>query len=289
MKTVGEILKECIKKNGHTLEEEAKAIGVSQSLLSDVINGKREIRSESLRRICNHFNISADYLLGLSPNPKIDADLDMICDYTGLSLEVIEKLHNDDFQPITIDDEESDVYSVSEEGKLLIDVEEYHKIRYRKQRSNSYKEHILNNLLLSREFDTILEYLYNLKLYGTFMKEKYDLLKNGLLDAETLKKEMGFEDFHDFLYEVKTMIQERHMCRYESAENINAISKKFSVLSEEEVQDFIALIRLELKREMDEFNAKQNKKQQELQEEMEELIKKYGNISEEDVDNAEEE
>lgn len=48
----------------------AEAIGVSQAAISDIENGRRTTSFENLASICTHYNVSADYLLGLIDEPR---------------------------------------------------------------------------------------------------------------------------------------------------------------------------------------------------------------------------
>lgn len=52
------------------------------------------MRVEYLRCLADFYQVSADYLLGLSPNPTNDKDLDAVCKYTGLSESSIYRLRN---------------------------------------------------------------------------------------------------------------------------------------------------------------------------------------------------
>lgn len=92
--TMGEKIEDLIKKKESTQAIEAKRMGVSPSLLSDVCNDKRDLRADSLKKLCDNFNVSSDWLLGLSNISKIDATAQSIGAYTGLSEYAIEKLHS---------------------------------------------------------------------------------------------------------------------------------------------------------------------------------------------------
>ena len=48
----------------------ADAIGVKQSTISDIENGRRTPSFDKLAAICQHYNVSADYLLGLIDEPR---------------------------------------------------------------------------------------------------------------------------------------------------------------------------------------------------------------------------
>lgn len=50
--------------------ELADAIGVKQSTISDIENGRRTTSFDKLAAICQHYNVSADYLLGLIDEPR---------------------------------------------------------------------------------------------------------------------------------------------------------------------------------------------------------------------------
>lgn len=94
MKKPGEIVKELIKERGSTQEKDAKAIGITQGALSEFISGKREFRSEQIRKLCKFYNISADYLLGLSEISSTDPDDRAICERFGLKEKDFDLLKN---------------------------------------------------------------------------------------------------------------------------------------------------------------------------------------------------
>ncbi|MEM5780919.1 MAG: helix-turn-helix transcriptional regulator, partial [Lawsonibacter sp.] len=53
-----------------TQAEVAEAIGTSQSYYSKQEAGKKPIPMEQLIKLCNYFQVSADYILGLPTNLK---------------------------------------------------------------------------------------------------------------------------------------------------------------------------------------------------------------------------
>ncbi len=66
MKIFGERLREVRKESGESREDLGKAIGVRISQISEMENGKKGTTLERLVILCRHYNVSADYLLGLS-------------------------------------------------------------------------------------------------------------------------------------------------------------------------------------------------------------------------------
>lgn len=60
-----------LRKNANEQQKDlADAIGMSQASISDIENGRRTTSFENLALICCHYNVSADYLLGLVDEPR---------------------------------------------------------------------------------------------------------------------------------------------------------------------------------------------------------------------------
>ena len=62
----GERLKELRLEKGVSLKEVGDAVGVTLNTISNYERGVREPDFEILRALCRFFQITADYLLGLS-------------------------------------------------------------------------------------------------------------------------------------------------------------------------------------------------------------------------------
>lgn len=63
--TIGEALKRFRDENEIPQKEIAAILGVSQQQYSLYETGKREIKAVQIVKLCLHYKISADYLLGL--------------------------------------------------------------------------------------------------------------------------------------------------------------------------------------------------------------------------------
>ena len=65
-------------KNDYTQAQFAESIDISVNFLSEIENGKKGMSQETLYKLCQKFNISADYILfgdmALSSNTTIDVD-----------------------------------------------------------------------------------------------------------------------------------------------------------------------------------------------------------------------
>lgn len=63
-------LKEIRKERGEQQTKLANAVGLAQAQISAIENGRQTTSFEKLALICRHYNISADYLLGLTDEPR---------------------------------------------------------------------------------------------------------------------------------------------------------------------------------------------------------------------------
>ena len=68
----GQRLLEIRKQNKETQKALAEAIGMAKSHISEMEKGKQTTTAEKIALICEHYHISADYLLGLSDTPEIN-------------------------------------------------------------------------------------------------------------------------------------------------------------------------------------------------------------------------
>lgn len=69
-------LKELLRKNDISQQEYADWFCVSRDTAWSVINGRRQLKADEIIMICNRFNVTADWLLGLSDveNPSKEAE-----------------------------------------------------------------------------------------------------------------------------------------------------------------------------------------------------------------------
>ncbi len=78
-------LKDLRKQNGYTIEQFAAKIGVAKSTVGYYENENRMPDIEILSRICNVFNVPADYLLGRTNTAAVKGKIKTVCELTGLS------------------------------------------------------------------------------------------------------------------------------------------------------------------------------------------------------------
>jgi len=51
-----------------------EAIGIGRNAVSEIECGRKTTTAEKIAKICQHYHISADYLLGLSDDPRGGCD-----------------------------------------------------------------------------------------------------------------------------------------------------------------------------------------------------------------------
>ena len=66
----GQRLKEVRKKNRETQDDLVLVLDVGKSHVSEMERGNRTTTAEKIALICAHYRVSADYLLGLSDDPR---------------------------------------------------------------------------------------------------------------------------------------------------------------------------------------------------------------------------
>ena len=66
----GQRLRELRKKKRETQDDLALVLDVGKSHVSEMERGNRTTTAEKIALICAHYRVSADYLLGLSDDPR---------------------------------------------------------------------------------------------------------------------------------------------------------------------------------------------------------------------------
>lgn len=72
-------------QRNETQEQLAKAISITRQSLSRYETNERTPSIDLIYRIAKHYNVSSDYLLGLSDVQTLDIDIQTACNLTGLS------------------------------------------------------------------------------------------------------------------------------------------------------------------------------------------------------------
>lgn len=85
-------IRELIAEQKITQNALAKDLGVTRQAISQYCDGSTVPNADKLLKLAQYFNVSADYLLGITNAKTIDKDVQFICEYTGLNESVIASL-----------------------------------------------------------------------------------------------------------------------------------------------------------------------------------------------------
>lgn len=86
-------IRDLIDKSGLTREEIAKKLDIGTSTVTQYYNGNRNLTIDSIKKFSKLFNVSTDYIFGISDAKTSNTTVKAISDYTGLNDEVINTLH----------------------------------------------------------------------------------------------------------------------------------------------------------------------------------------------------
>lgn len=87
-------LRKLMENRGITQKTLADAINMRPQTVSLYTTGQSSPDVNALKKIAEFFNVSADYLLGLTDVKKPDATIQAICEYTGFSENALSALHS---------------------------------------------------------------------------------------------------------------------------------------------------------------------------------------------------
>ena len=66
----GQRISQLRKEHNETQPTLAELLGVGKSQISEIENGNKATTLEKFALICEHYQVSADYLLGFQPGPR---------------------------------------------------------------------------------------------------------------------------------------------------------------------------------------------------------------------------
>ena len=189
--------KEVFKKRFFELRESmnksqsefAEFLGIPTGSVGGYESGVKTPNSATLFKVAKKCNVSSDYLLGLSNVKSIDAEVNAVCEYTGLSEKSVEHLHNivlqskNDFIEKETQDEIDKV--VSNRNKTLQDAEVYYDEHPEMNSEVSLAE--LQKRWLEDDEDAIDMYLSTNSFKANLIKQTINLLLSHTLSEELLR------------------------------------------------------------------------------------------------------
>lgn len=86
-------LKQAIDNSRMTREQIADKVQCDASSITKYYNGDRYPKTDVIIKLAKLFNVSTDYLLGITDVATTDKDMRFICDYTGLDEKTVKILN----------------------------------------------------------------------------------------------------------------------------------------------------------------------------------------------------
>lgn len=102
-----------LAKNGVKQKELAKVLGVNDNVISYYCKGSRKPNIDQLNIIADFFHTSVDYLLGRTNVISTDTNIQMICEYTGLSEEAVDFINEVNSVSIGLKNNDSRTFDIS--------------------------------------------------------------------------------------------------------------------------------------------------------------------------------
>lgn len=94
-------LRKLRNEKGISQQTLSNELQISKAALSYYENGQRVPDIDTLKKVAVFFNVSSDYLLGLSDISSNDKDLKEVCSYTGLNEKVIMNIKKSEIKKAT--------------------------------------------------------------------------------------------------------------------------------------------------------------------------------------------
>ena len=92
---INELIKDLRRKNGMTQKDIAKKLYCKRQKIADWERGKSTPSADDIVALAEIFNVSTDYLLGLTSAATNDKDLQFVCDRMGLTYNAVTCIIND--------------------------------------------------------------------------------------------------------------------------------------------------------------------------------------------------
>lgn len=130
--TINSVFSQRLKelRGDRKIQDISSDLGINRATLGYYEDGKRHPDANILKRIADYYDVSLDYLVGITDTKSRDIEIQNFCSYTGLSEKALEILHRYQETKKYLEDKAAS----SEAREALKDL------------SGAYTEEIINNL-----------------------------------------------------------------------------------------------------------------------------------------------
>lgn len=116
-----ERLKQLRKAAGLNQSELGEKLNCQRTRIADMERDKSTPTPEDITILCKTFNVSADYLLGLSDVATTDVELKAVCEYTGLTEKAAQKLYDSETLRLRFPEPDSNITYLDTINWILTD------------------------------------------------------------------------------------------------------------------------------------------------------------------------
>lgn len=244
-------IRDLIDKSGLTREEIAKKLDIGTSTVTQYYNGNRNLTIDSIKKFSKLFNVSTDYIFGISDAKTSNTTVKAISDYTGLNDEAINTLHilnglMNDFDKTIERIRKFKKYRETNPGKLadiytdnrtkidaydnieiiILDYLEEYLISSSKESKENFKIKIIEICMNALSFYncvmTLPYFLYSIKDLSVFQ-----FLTHDIVERYTLNPTHFIEDFKRNHFG-SVEISEAYLRMYEAKDSFNEAIIKYS-------------------------------------------------------------
>lgn len=201
------------EQKGISQQQLADSLNITRQSLSLYEKAERTINIDLLVKIANYFNVSADYLLGLSSVSKVDLELKAICDYTGLTEKSAKCLNN-----WLVESDEMKSAKESAIGNALL-------TQFLVEHNYEQFRYVANSVITAHFFWRAITKLNDLNNLSSDFASLSDDIKNlnNNSDYEAMEKQS------DLCNEQLDMSEKMDLCRYNVSRYIEQVCNKFDI------------------------------------------------------------
>ena len=212
-KYIGNKIRELRTKRNITQEELAEVLKTTPQTVSRYEIGERKTNQDILFSLANYFNVSADYLLGLSSVSKVDLELKAICDYTGLTEQSVKCLNNRLVKSDEIDEAKK---NAAENAIVTQFLNEY-----------NYEHicHVTNIVISSNFFWRTINKLNELNN----LSDNFISIYHSVINANDKSDYKSMAEQSDLVNKQHDIIEKMDLCRYNVSRYVEQVCNEFDI------------------------------------------------------------
>ncbi|MBQ8176875.1 MAG: helix-turn-helix transcriptional regulator [Oscillospiraceae bacterium] len=236
----GERLAALRNKKGLTQSELADNIKIQRVTIAKYETGQRAPSIDHLINFAEYFQVSTDYLLGLTETATTDTNVQMVCASTGLSENAVKSL--------------IDLKTDTEDGKRT---KIYNNLKTNPELQNRMA--IVNDFLSSPYFHTLIDNLFKIKISNECFTTKMNSFEKNTIDLEKLFSDYGNRNVYRAYSAIITAFENTFEYEKFVTELYNEINDQWAYRAEKCIGEYLITMREETIKEIIKFNKTHKK------------------------------